>query len=224
MLNNKKAILFDMDGTLIDSMWVWTSIDIDFLGKRNFELPRDLQKEIAGMSFSQTAAYFKERFSLEESLEEIMQMWNDMAYDKYATEVKLKSGAFTFLQKLKAQGIKTAICTSNSRLLTDAVLESQGIADYIDVVLTAKEVPNGKPAPDIYLTASKSLGVEPEDCLVFEDVYMGVLAGKNAGMKVCAVWDEHCLDDVSAIRNRADYYISDYQQVLENTYEVLEHE
>lgn len=224
MLTNIKAVLFDMDGTLMDSMGMWTEIDVEYLGKHGFSLPDDLQRTIAGMSFIQTAHYFKERFHLEDSVDEIMATWNSMAYDKYATEVVLKPGAFLFLKELKKKGIKTAICTSNSKTLTDVVLNAQKITDYIDIVLTAKEVPNGKPAPDIYETASKLLQVPKEACLVFEDVYMGVLAGKNAGMQVCAVFDAHCLDEESDILTQADYYITDFNQIFEETYEVLKNE
>lgn len=224
MLTNINAVLFDMDGTLIDSMGMWREIDVEYLSRHGFELPADLQKSIAGMSFIQTAEYFKERFQLEESLEEIMATWNAMAYDKYATEVFLKPGAFLFLKELKEKGIKTAICTSNSKTLTDVVLNAQKITDYIDIVLTSKEVPNGKPAPDIYETASRILQVSPNECLVFEDVYMGVLAGKNAGMKVCVVADNHCLDAEADLRANADYYITDYDQISQKTYEVLKYE
>lgn len=221
MLSNIRAVLFDMDGTLIDSMGVWRKIDIDYLQRHGFALPADLQKNIAGMSFIQTAQYFKKRFSLTDSVEKIMEDWNEMAFDKYAKEAPLKPGAFLFLKELKKNGIKTAICTSNSRTLTEVVLKSQMISDYIDVVLTSKEVPNGKPAPDIYEKASRMLSVNPEECLVFEDVCMGVLSGKNAGMKVCAVEDAHCLDTAEELRSSADYYISDYTQILDKTYEVL---
>lgn len=221
MLTNIQAVLFDMDGTLIDSMGIWREIDVEYLGRHGFSLPDDLQKTIAGMSFIQTAEHFKERFSLEDSLEKIMEDWNLMAYDKYAASIKLKPGAYLFLKELKAAGIKTAICTSNSRILTDAVLHSQKITDFIDIVLTAKEVPNGKPAPDIYEKASQLLGVPAKNCLVFEDVYMGVLAGKNAGMTVCAISDSHCLDSKEDIRAKADYYINDFTEISNKTYEVL---
>lgn len=224
MLTDIQAVLFDMDGTLIDSMGIWREIDIIYLKKHGFTLPADLQKAIAGMSFIQTAEYFKKRFCLKDSLETIMSDWNSMAYDKYVSDVPLKPGACAFLKNLRKQGIKTAICTSNSHILTDAVLNARGISRDIDLVLTAKEVPNGKPAPDIYETASRMLLVEAEHCLVFEDVSMGVLAGKNAGMKVCAVADRHCLDTPDEVKHFADYYIEDYEQITNKTYEVLHYE
>ncbi len=87
--------------------------------------------------------------------------------------------------------------------------------------MTACEVPKGKPAPDVYLEAARRLGATPENCLVFEDVPMGIQAGKNAGMRVCAVEDLFSAEQIQEKRKLADYYISDYQQVLDHTYEIL---
>ena len=97
MFNNVKAVLFDMDGTIVDSLWMWRSIDREFLGSRNIPMPDKLQKNIDGMSFSETACYFKETFKLEESIEEIKDIWNHMAMDKYRYEVTLKNGVKEFL-------------------------------------------------------------------------------------------------------------------------------
>ena len=87
MLNNIKACLFDMDGTLLDSMHIWKDIDIEFLGRFGYELPPTLQREIEGMSFRETACYIKDRFSLPPSIEEIMNIWNEMAFQKYSEEI-----------------------------------------------------------------------------------------------------------------------------------------
>ena len=82
MLPDKKAVIFDLDGTLVDSMWMWRDIDIEFLGSRGITFPEDLQEKIEGMSFTETAQYFKETFPLEESVEELKAIWNEMAKDK----------------------------------------------------------------------------------------------------------------------------------------------
>ena len=92
-LKNKKAVLFDLDGTLVDSMWMWPQIDVEFLGRFGYDCPGDLERAVEGMSFSETAAYFKERFSLPMTLEEIKECWSQMAMDKYRTQVPLKPGA-----------------------------------------------------------------------------------------------------------------------------------
>ena len=215
MLQNKKAVIFDLDGSLVDSMWLWRDIDIEFLADRGMTLPDDFQTEIEGMSFTETAIYSKERFGLTESVEELKDIWNQMAMDKYSYEVGFKPNAEQFLQHCKEQGIRLGIATSNSRELVNAVSDALGLDRYIDVVVTSCEVSRGKPAPDVYLEAARRLGVEPENCLVFEDIPAGIMAGKNANMTVCAVEDDFSSDLAEEKHRLADYYIYDYKQVLE---------
>ena len=213
MLQNKKALIFDLDGTLVDSMWMWKAIDIEYLGRFGIPLPPSLQKDIEGMSFSETAVYFKETFQLADSLEKIKSDWNEMAYEKYTKEVDFKRGAAALLEYCKKEGIKLGIATSNSRELVDATMEALGAKKYFDCIMTSCEVAKGKPAPDIYLAVAERLGVKPEECLVFEDIEMGILAGKNAGMEVCAIEDEFSMDQIEIKKELADYYIKDYLDI-----------
>lgn len=217
MLTNKKAVIFDLDGTLVDSMWMWKAIDIEYLGKFGFDLPPTLQKDIEGMSFSETAVYFKKTFQIPDSLEVIKTDWNQMAYEKYTKEVSLKKGVKEFLEYCKENSIKLGIATSNSRELVDATLEALNIREYFDCVMTSCEVAKGKPAPDIYLAVAEKVGINPGECLVFEDIEMGILAGKNAGMEVCAVEDEFSMDQMELKKNLADYYIKDYTEIWRET-------
>lgn len=214
MLENIKAVIFDLDGTLVDSMWMWKDIDIEYLARFGIEVPETLQKDIAGMSFSETAVYFKETFGIPDSLDEIKQTWNDMARYKYTHEVPLKPGALDFLKRLKEQGIRTGIATSNSKELVQAAVESLGVSGYLDEIHTSCEVAKGKPAPDIYLLVAECLKVSPEHCLVFEDIPEGILAGKRAGMKTCAVEDEFSLNMTEEKKELADYYIAHYDEVM----------
>ena len=128
-----------------------------------------------------------------------------MAYDKYTKEVPLKNGVGEFLERCKENGIKFGIATSNSRELVDATLEALKIREYFDCVMTACEVAKGKPAPDIYLAVAENIGVNPKDCLVFEDIEMGILAGKSAGMEVCAVEDDFSMNQIDKKKELADY-------------------
>ena len=214
MLKGIDACFFDMDGTIIDSMWMWKEIDIAFLGERNIPMPNDLQKNIEGKSFSETAIYFKERFNLNESLDEIKKIWNDMAMYKYCNEVPLKNGFREFLKKLKAAGIKTGIATSNSYELASSCLKALGVFDEFDTIVTSCHVGCGKPAPDVYLKCASDCNVEPDKCLVFEDILFGIEAGHRAGMKVCAVYDEYSKNVDIEKRNSAEYYIRDFMEVL----------
>ncbi len=214
MLENTGAVIFDLDGSLVDSMWMWRDIDIAYLARFQISLPEDLQNRIAGMSFSETAAYFKERFSLPDSLETIKADWNRMARDKYLYEVPLKPGAYEFLTGLKERGIALGIATSNSRQLVENIADVHNLHNYFSCIMTGCDVARGKPAPDIYLAVAETLNVSPSRCLVFEDILPGILAGKNAGMRVCAVEDDYSLPEKEEKKALADYYIENFYHLL----------
>lgn len=213
MLKNIQAVLFDLDGTLVDSMWVWRDIDIAYLGRFGLSLPESLQAEIEGKSFSETAVYIKERFDIPDSIEKMKAEWNRLAWDKYTHEVPLKKGARKFLDYCKARDIRLGIATSNSRELVENIIKVHGLSDYFTGVVTGCEVERGKPSPDVYLEAARRCGAAPCTCLVFEDIVPGIMAGKAAGMKVCAVEDEYSLKQEAEKRRLADYYIKDYDEI-----------
>lgn len=213
MLKNIKAAIFDLDGTLVDSMWVWDKIDRNFLKKRNFLLPEDLRGNIEHLSFIDTAKYFKQRFQLPEAVEEIMAEWNSMAYEEYANNIPLKSGAKEYLQFLKQHGIKIALATSNSIPLLKAVLSKTEIFHLFDVITTTDEVQRGKNFPDIYLLSAEKLGVKPAECMVFEDLLPAVQGAKLAGMKVIAVHDLYSEYQRNEILKLADHFIYKYEDL-----------
>ena len=218
MLEQIKAVIFDLDGTLVDSMWMWRTIDIEYLTNQGIEVPENLeafQEELEGMGFTETAILFKERFKIPDSLEEIKNTWICMSGEKYRNEVPLKPGVKEFLDYLKERNMKIGISSSNSRELIQMVLEAHGILEYFDCITTCCEVKRGKPEPDVYLKTAQGLEVEPEACLVFEDVPMGILAGKRAGVKVCAIDDAYSRKQESQKRELADWYILDYTQLAE---------
>lgn len=215
MLAGIDAIIFDMDGTLIDSMWVWAAVDRDFYEKYHLaEPPEEFYLKLEGMSYTESAQLFLDYFpTLPLSLEEIKDEWTRMAFQKYTTKVSLKQGIRDFLEEQKQRGVKLGIATSNGIELVEATLKALDIGKYFDSIHTSCEVEQGKPAPDIYLLVAGELDVKPERCLVFEDVPMGILAGKNAGMRTCAVDDEFSRAQDEKKRNMADYYIHNYDEL-----------
>lgn len=222
MLDGIDAVIFDMDGTLIDSMWIWPSIDEVYLKKYNLVEPENFHEDIEGMSYTEVSQYFIEAFpTLSCTQQEIMDEWTEMARERYMNEAPLKKGAREFILEMRRQGKKIGIATSNGRILVEDTLKALEAAELFDVVRTACEVAKGKPAPDVYLLAAKDMEVDPGRCLVFEDVPMGILAGKNAGMKVCAVDDEFSRYQEEKKRSLADYYIYSYDDIKNETYEVL---
>ena len=214
-LDDFEAVIFDLDGSLVDSMWMWKAIDIEYLGNHGIEAPPTLQKDIGGRSFVETAVYFKERFGIEDSIEKIGDDWNRMAWDKYTNEVPLKDGVFEFLEKCDEKGIKLGIASSNSTELIEQVLASHGIKGRFGSVKSGTEIKKGKPAPDVYLAVADELGATPSRCLVFEDLVDGIKAGKNAGMTVVAVSDDYSRHSDDVKKELADCYIEDYWGFLE---------
>ena len=208
-----EAVIFDLDGSLVDSMWMWKKIDMEYLERFGISLPENLQQEIEGMSFVETAGYFKEHFQIPDSIEEIGETWNRMAWDKYMYEVPLKPGVMDFLHTCRSHQIKLGIASSNSSALIMNVLEAHHIRDFFDCIKSGTDVIKGKPAPDIYLHVAKELNVNPQNCLVFEDITQGILAGKSAGMKVCAVEDAYSSEQWEEKIRLADLYISSYDEL-----------
>ena len=210
MYNGIEAVIFDLDGTLIDSMWVWKQIDIDYLKERGFDLPDDLQCDVEGKSFTETALYFKERFNIPCAIEEIKKTWYDMANHYYTHKISLKKGARDFLRALKNNNFTLGIGTSNNQILTKQILKTHNILHYFDAITTSCEVPAGKPSPDVFLKSAEKLGVLPKQCIVFEDTLAGVIAAKRAGMTVVAIADEASLPNKEEIMSLSDDYITDF--------------
>ena len=133
MLENVKAVIFDLDGTMADSMWVWTSVDRDYIDQYKLDIPQGFYEEIEGMSFTETAQHFLDVFpQITLSLDEIKEAWIKMAEEKYRNEVSLRHGIREFLEDLKQRGIRIGMATSNSRVLAEGLLKSNGIREYFD--------------------------------------------------------------------------------------------
>jgi len=210
----RKAVIFDLDGTLIDSMQVWRKVDAEFLGSRGIKVPDDLFEHLPnGNSFIQTAQYFKDRFELPDSVQSIMNEWTQMVTHHYQQDILLKVGAAELVHDLVSQGILLGLATSNSRFLASAVLSRSGIWDCFTASVTGEEVKMGKPYPEIYQKTACLLDIEAQDCIVLEDTLSGVQAGKAAGMKVIAIYDADNLDQIPKIKSVADFYAEDYTQV-----------
>ena len=212
--NDFDAVLFDLDGTLVNSMGMWKRVDVIYLGGFGLDVPEDLQKALEGLSYNQTAVYFKKRFGIRQSTDEIKQIWHELAKDQYRTSVPLKDGARELLAFLHERGIKTAIASSNSHDLIVEAVRAHGLEDAFDLFLACDEVTANKPDPSVYLTAAKKLGADPARCLVFEDIPVGIEAGLRAGMKVFAVDDDYSADVEKTKKEMADGYIRDFFDVL----------
>lgn len=212
--SNFKGIIFDLDGTLINSSHVWTDIDRKFLAKRGFDVPPDYFKAVSTMNFTAAAEYTNNRFNLNESLEDIADEWYSMAYQEYANNILLKDGAYEFLNDLKEQGVKIALATASSKELYEAVLKNNSVFDLFDFFASTNDVARGKGFPDVYEYACAGLGLEPADCAVFEDIIEGVKAAKTGGFTAVACLDDHYIADWEEMKSESHFFFSNYKNLI----------
>lgn len=213
-MNKFKAAIFDLDGTLIDSMGIWKVIDEEYLNKYGFDVPENLQEEITHLTIIETAMYFKEKFNIKDDIETIISTWNDMAYSHYSNTIKLKEGVIEFLDYLKSNNIKIGLATSNTQPLLEATLKNNNIYDYFDSITISEEVGVSKANPDIYLLSAQKLNVDPKDCIVFEDIVQAVKGAKLAGMTVYSIYDESSADQKDELIKVSDKYILNYLELI----------
>lgn len=206
-----KAYIFDLDGTLLDSMGVWEQIDVDFLTKRGFAVPPDYINAICSRSFREAAAYTIQRFGLPDSVDDLLREWNGMAVHAYGHTVPLKPYAREYLAALKRRGVKLGIATSLPAVLYEPALRNHGIAGLFDAICSTDEVEHGKTRPDVFLLAARKLRVAPEECVVFEDIPQAIRSAKQAGMMVYGVYDKSSKEQWPLIRQTADGALYDFR-------------
>jgi HAD superfamily hydrolase (TIGR01509 family) len=217
-----KAVIFDLDGTLIDSMSIWRQVDQEFLGKRGIEVPLDLFSNMPlGNSYNQTAQYFKDRFDLPDSIESIMNEWTEAVHWHYKHDIELKQGVLEAIEWLNEHHIPLAIGTSNHEDLTTLALTQHNIVHYFKTIVTGTHDMKGKPYPDIFLKTATQLSIEPEKCIVIEDTINGIRAAKSAGMYAIAIYDADSDEHRDLINAEADFAADNYYILLNKLKEMF---
>jgi len=200
-----KAALFDLDGTLLDSLYVWKHIDELFFESRGMAIPENYGRTIAGMSYRECAQYTVANYLPDEKWENIVEEWMRMAEREYAENVPLKPGGREYLRMLKRAGVKLAVTTSMPERLFKPCIEHLGIADLFDTLCSTEDTGGrGKAGGEVFLLAASRLGVDAADCAVFEDVLDCLQGAKKVGMRAYCVKDRHSQKDFSAMEKIAD--------------------
>lgn len=208
-----KGVIFDLDGTLIDSMKIWQDIDVKFLNKRNIEVPDDYMESIAHLGGYATALYTIDRFNLNDKPEDLISEWVSMASLEYP-KAKFKPGAEEYIDFLIKNNIKISIATATERELAVSSLKGKSFENSIETLVTVADVKRGKGYPDIYLKCAEDLGLKPSECIVFEDILEGIRASKAGGFYTVGVFEECNKNNLSKIKTECDKFIYSFTEMI----------
>ncbi len=203
--------IFDVDGTLLDSMSTWDTIGADYLRSIGYEPRENLNEVFKNMSLQQAAEYYRQEYGVTRSVEEITNGVNAMLERFYRYEAPLKPGAAELLERLHKAGVKLCIATATDRYLVEAALERCGVLACFDEIFTCGEVGHGKDEPVIFEVALRFLGTKQAETLVFDDALYAIRTAKKVGLSVAAVYDRHETNQAE-VRTLADFYLEDLTQ------------
>ena len=202
-----KGVIFDFDGTIADSTYVWKKVDEDFFKARGMSVPEDYVENISTMSFVSGAVYTKETYNLPETIEDIMAEWNVHALYEYANNVKLKPFAREYIAGYRNKGFKIGLATASNPEFYLPVLEREGIVNWFDAFVDGTSGARNKDFPDMYLMCAEKMGIRPEKCVVYEDIIKGIKSAKSVGMSVTAVYDEGSRNKWHETKKAADHFL-----------------
>ena len=207
-----KCAIFDFDGTLFDSMFIWDNVGEIYLRSLGKEPKASMREDIRILSLYQSACYFKEEYGIDLSVEEIMEGINQTIEHFYIHEVQPKVGVVPFLNELKQQGIFMCIATASDRYQIEAALKRCGMEEIFEAVFTCTEVGHGKDEPEIFRKAMEYFDADRSNTVVFEDALHAIRTAKSDGFEVVAVFDSS-EEHQNEIRNLSDCYILDFEHL-----------
>ena len=209
-----RGAIFDVDGTLLDSMFIWDTIGETYLRSIGYQPKENLNETFKNMSLRQAARYYQTEYGVTLSIDQIMDGVNAMLERYYRFEVPLKPGVAELLERLRQSGVKLCIATATDRHLVEAALDRCGVLSCFGEIFTCNEVGHGKDEPDIFEASLRFLGTRREETLVFDDALYAVRTAKEAGFLVAAVYDSHERSQAE-VRARSDLYLEDLTQLVE---------
>ena len=208
-----KYHIFDLDGTLVDSMPIWSGAMLKILDDDGVSYPSDLIKIITPLGYHGTAKYFFELGAKATSLEELEKRMNQIAYERYASDITTKNGVKEYLQKLKNEGKKLCVLTASPHRMTDTCLQRNGIFEWFDKVWSTDDFTYNKADVRIYEEVCKKLQCEPKDVCFYDDNLTNIQTAKRAGIKTVGIYDLSSADYSSEIRETADEYYDSFEEL-----------
>lgn len=207
---------FDLDGTLTDSNGVWIDVDIAFLARRGMPYTEEYARGVAHTIFPLAAKFTREYCGIDDTEEQIMAEWMELAGDRYERTVKLKPFAHEFLEQCRKKGIGMSLVSSCVPAHGRAVLARYGLTDYFDELIFAHDLGIEKSDPQLFLEAARRCGAAPEDCVLFDDSSRACRGAMAAGMQAVGVYDDLFRRDEAELRSICSRFILSFQELLEN--------
>lgn len=214
-MTNINGVIFDLDGTLIDSMWIWGNVAEAYLISHGKTPRPGLRLDLRALNTREEAQYYIDEYGVDLPIEEVMAGRDDMMLKFLLTEVELKKGVMAVLQTLKQRGVKMCIATATDRDLVEPSLQRHKIGSYFERVFTCTEENTSKKYPDIYIRAAEFLGTDIDKTLVVEDALYAIKTAKKAGFAVAGVYDRLAADQQEEIKTLCDYYWVNMDEMLE---------
>lgn len=207
-----KGAIFDLDGTIMDSMHIWETFGTDYLKTLGIDADDSVNTTVRRMSLEQGADFLKSGFGIELSENEIEDGISRMVYDEYSRQVKTKPGVTEYLAYLEKNGVKMCIATATDIDSVEAALKNNGILEYFGKIFTCSMVGKGKDSPEIYEAALEFLGTDKQDTVVFEDAYHCVKTAKSAGFRVIGIYDRY-EPEAEKTKSLCDDFAQDYTDI-----------
>lgn len=204
------AVIFDLDGTLLDSLWAWENSGSNYVRSLGLEPPADLDAKLETLSLMDGARYVKEMYHLPDPPEVLLEKTLEPIKNRYFYEIEPMPGVREQLAQLKAQGVKMAVATASHKEFAERALQRLGMLDYFDFIITCDEVGIGKTSPKVYEAALVRLGTLKERTLVAEDALHALETAHQAGFPTAAIEEAHSLDQTVQKMRIADYYVTQY--------------
>ena len=214
MIKNIKGAIFDLDGTLLDSMKMWRSVSNIYLESIGITPRDDLPEYLELKSLTEACEYIKEVYAVPYTCEEIISQMFRNINNFYENEALLKEGAKEYLKKLKSEGVKITLATATDKPLMISSLKRHGIYNLFDAIFTCDELSTKKAEPKIYETALSYMGTPKESTYVFEDILIALQTAKAAGFKTCGVYDEMAEGYMEEIKKASDIFINSFAELL----------
>lgn len=208
-----RAAIFDLDGTLVDSMGLWESLADYYLLSIGIEPPKDLSGALSKLTVDEGILYLKRRFNLKTTIEEINQSFEEILTDYYKNRIQLKPYVREVLEEFKSKNIIMALATATDEYFVSMVLNRYGIRKYFTFIQTSQNVGLSKSQPEFFQIAIERLGVEPEKIWVFEDALHCMVSAKECGLNIVAVEDKWAFPDLKEIKEISDIYIENFSQL-----------